>query len=134
MQFNGDTRDVITQSLCRIAMAVTGQPEGEFYDYLQFSDMDPVRFSLMAIASYLEESGGGGGGSGAELPAVTSADIGKVLTVVSSGGKIVGGAKWGVGNVLPFVDDSDNGKVLMVVGGEWQAADKTSDGTVKPKE
>ena len=131
MQFNGDTRDVITQALKSIAMSVTGMDEEEFSYYVQRFGTDPVRASLTAIASYLEESGGGGGGSSAGLPEVTSADIGKALVVVSNG-KIVGGAKWGVGNVLPFVDDSDNGKVLMVVGGEWQAADKTSDGTVEP--
>lgn len=52
------------------------------------------------------------------LPAVTSADNDKVLTVVEGA--------WAVqsaGSGLPSVTSSDNGKVLTVISGEWTVQD-----------
>lgn len=59
----------------------------------------------------------------AELPAVTTSDNGKVLTVASG--------KWNKAAVpaeLPAVATSDNGKVLGVVNGQWAKADAQSGG------
>lgn len=64
--------------------------------------------------------GGGGGGGGSNLPSVTSADNGDVLTVVN--GTWDKAAPSG-GDSLPEVTASDNGKVLSVVSGEWNKAD-----------
>ena len=50
-----------------------------------------------------------------ELPAVSSTDNGKVLTVVSGAW-----AKAAIPSQLPSVSGTDNGKALMVSGGKWQ--------------
>lgn len=53
--------------------------------------------------------------SAKELPAVSSTDNGKVLTVVSGAW-----AKAAIPAQLPSVSGTDNGKALMVSGGKWQ--------------
>ena len=50
-----------------------------------------------------------------ELPAVSSTDNGKVLTVVEGAW-----AKAAIPAQLPSVSGTDNGKALMVSGGKWQ--------------
>ena len=52
-----------------------------------------------------------------ELPAVSSTDNGKVLTVVEGAW-----AKAAIPAQLPSVTGTDNGKALMVSGGKWQKA------------
>lgn len=76
--------------------------------------MNSIQHANERIADALEamsEKMGGG-----TTPAVTSADNGKVLTVVSG--------EWAAANPaveLPAVNSDDNGKVLMVVDGVWTA-------------
>ena len=53
--------------------------------------------------------------SAKELPAVSSTDNGKVLTVVSGAW-----AKAAIPAQLPSVSGTDNGKALMVSDGKWQ--------------
>ena len=55
--------------------------------------------------------------SSKELPAVSSTDNGKVLTVVEGAW-----AKAAIPAQLPSVTGTDNGKALMVSGGKWQKA------------
>lgn len=54
------------------------------------------------------------GGGGSSLPAVTSSDDGKVLTVVNGAWD-----KAAVPTELPSVASTDNGKFLEVVAGQW---------------
>ena len=58
-----------------------------------------------------------------ELPAVTSADNGDVLTVVSGAW-----AKADIPSQLPAVTGADNGKLLGVSSGVWSAVDAPSGG------
>ena len=63
---------------------------------------------INAIATFVAAGGA------AKLPSVTSADNGKLLTVVS--GKW---AKAAAPTELPAVSATDNGKILKVVDGAW---------------
>lgn len=72
------------------------------------ADLTIIPDVINAIAALIES------GATAELPAVTSSDNGKFLTV--------SGGKWTKGDVpaeLPAVTASDNGKVLKVADGAW---------------
>lgn len=78
---------------------------GSAEDVAEVSDIAAM---ISAIASFV------GAGGAAELPAVTSSDNGKVLTV--SSGKW---AKKAIPSQLPTVSATDNGKVLKVIEGVW---------------
>ena len=88
--------------------------------YVAFGgDVDDVKnLSLIsdlinAIAEYIEDGGT------RELPAVSVADNGKVLTARAG--------KWVKATVIPTVTAADNGKVLKVINGAWdKGTDETS--------
>lgn len=84
---------------------------------------DPLTREEMYLDT-IAKGGGGGGGGGADLPDVTSADNGKVLSVVSG--------EWNKADApkeLPTTTTSDNGKVLAVVNGAWAKATPSGGGS-----
>lgn len=78
------------------------------------ADVNTIADMIVKIASAV--------GSTIELPAVSGADNGNVLTVVD--GKW---AKAAAPKELPAVSDTDDGNVLTVVSGEWAKAAVPSD-------
>lgn len=78
------------------------------------------------LEEFIDRISRGGGGA---LPEVSSADEGKVLTVVDNDGTY----EWGAAapaSCLPEVTSSNNGQVLTVVSGEWAAAAAPASGGV----
>lgn len=77
-----------------------------------------AKYTAFEGGKFTQVSSGSGGGGGADLPAVTTDDNGKVLSVVNG--------EWDKANApkeLPSVSNGDNGKVLSVVNGTWAKAD-----------
>lgn len=57
------------------------------------------------------------------LPKVTTSDNGKYLGVSNGNWKVMGQMEPDPDTLLPYVKQEDNGKVLSVVNGRWAAAD-----------
>ena len=106
---DANVRDVLVEHLVAIANALCGEDESTT------QDGDLMRHSLGRIAKYLSDNPSAG-----MLPAVSSADNGKILKVSS--------ATWGVGEDggLPAVTSADNGKVLKVSSASWSIGDDVS--------
>ena len=80
-------------------------------DATKFVDTMLIPDMIKEIAAYISAGGA------AELPTVSSANNGEILTV--SGGKWVSAAP---ASQLPAVTTTENGEVLTVVEGAWAAA------------